>query len=227
MPAPSLAGRALRASRKLVERARRLPVAIGYFRGPLLASRLRKWWVLARNPQADIRFGPGTYLGPGFSLHAPFGGTFVTGERVEFRRNFRAELGGPNSRISFGVRSVCTYDVLIQCGTSIDIGDRCMFGQSTLVVDGNHRFRELDRPMLEQGYDFTPLHIADDATITTKCTIIADVGTRAFVGANSVVTRPVPPYTVAVGLPARPIDYFGPPGLESDEFPGANSERSS
>jgi acetyltransferase-like isoleucine patch superfamily enzyme len=109
---------------------------------------------------------------------------------------------------------VCTYDVLMQCATSIEIGERCMFGQSTMVVDGNHRFRDLDRPMLDQGYDFRPITIADDATITTKCTIIADVGTRAFVGANTVVTRDVPPYCVMAGAPARVIDYFGPPGQE-------------
>ena len=98
----------------------------------------------------------------------------------------------------------------MQCGTSITIGERCMFGQSTLVVDGNHRFRDLDVPMLQQGYDFTPIRIADDATITTKCTIIADVGQRALVAANAVVTRPVPAYSVAAGVPARVIDYFGP-----------------
>jgi acetyltransferase-like isoleucine patch superfamily enzyme len=98
----------------------------------------------------------------------------------------------------------------MQCSTTIEIGERCMFGQSTIVIDGNHRFRDLDRPMLEQGYDFTPIRIEDDATITTKCTIIANVGTRAFVGANSVVTRPVASYTVAAGVPAQPIEYFGP-----------------
>jgi acetyltransferase-like isoleucine patch superfamily enzyme len=200
---------------------RMLPVSIGYFRGPRLMSWLRKRWVLARNPHADIRFGRHTYLGPGFSLHMPYGGTFATGEGVEFRRNFRAELAGPDSRISVGPASVFTYDVLIQCGTTIDIGERCMFGQSTIVIDGNHRFRELDRPMLAQGYDFRPIHIDDDATITSKCTIIADVGRRAFVGANAVVTRPVPAYTVVGGVPARELDYFGP-----DEVPEANSERS-
>jgi acetyltransferase-like isoleucine patch superfamily enzyme len=101
--------------------------------------------------------------------------------------------------------------VLLLCTTSIDVGRRCMFGQSTIVVDGQHRFRDLEKPMLEQGYDFTPLTIGDDVTVTTKCTIMADLGTRAFVGANSVVTRPVDPYTVAVGAPARAIEYYGPP----------------
>jgi acetyltransferase-like isoleucine patch superfamily enzyme len=193
-----------------VRRARRLPVAVGYFRGPAIMSRLRESWVRFRNPHATIVLGKGTYLGPGFSLHMPWGGMFLVGDRVEFRRNFRAEFGAPEARISIGAGSVCTYDVLMQCTTSIDVGERCMFGQATIVIDGNHRFRDLDRPMLEQGYDFRPIHIGDDATVTSKCTIMADIGTRAFVGANAVVTRPIPAYSVAVGVPARVVDYFGP-----------------
>lgn len=197
--------------REVAARLRRLPISIGYYRGPLLMSTMRKWWAVFRNPGATVTFGPHTYLGPGFSLHMPFGGTFITHDRVEFRRNFRAELGSADTKIEFGPGCVCTYDVLMQCTTSIIIGARAQFGQATIVVDGNHRFRDLDRPMLEQGYDFTPITIGDDATITSKCTIVADIGRRAFVGANAVVTRPVPPYTVVGGVPARVIDYFGPP----------------
>jgi acetyltransferase-like isoleucine patch superfamily enzyme len=81
-----------------------------------------------------------------------------------------------------------------------------------MLVDGNHRFRDLTKPVLAQGYDFRPIRIGDDATISAKCTVIADVGERAFIGANSVVTRPVPPFTVAAGVPARVIDEFGPAG---------------
>ena len=197
--------------------ARDLPRRLGYELGPRLASALRRRWVLLRHPHADIRFEGPVHLGPGFSLHMPQGGTFVVGPYVEFRRGFRAEVG-PEGRISIGAWSVCTYDVLMQCSTSIDVGERVMFGQSTIVVDGQHRFRDLGRPMLEQGYDFRDIRIDDDATITSKCTIMASVGRRAFVGANSVVSRDVPPYVVAVGTPARAIDYFGPPGLEPDEL---------
>ena len=170
-------------------------------------------WTLLRHPDADIRFGRDVYIGPGFSLDIPGGGSFIVGDRVEFRRDFRAEVVG-TGRISIGSDSHCTYSVLMQCTTSIDIGERCQFGQSTIVLDGQHRFRDLDKPMLEQGYDFTPLRLEDDVTVTTKCTIMADIGTRAFIGANAVVTRPVPAYTVAVGAPAKPIEYFGPPGGE-------------
>jgi acetyltransferase-like isoleucine patch superfamily enzyme len=195
----------------------RLPYVLGYGAGPRLMSALRKRWVLLRHPHADIRFGRDVYLGPGFSLHIPGPGTFVAGDRSEFRRGFRAEVEG-DGRIEFGSDCHCTYYVLMQCTTSIVVGDRCQFGQSTIVLDGQHRFRDLDRPMLDQGYDFNPVRVEDDATVTTKCTIMADIGRRAFIGANAVVSRPVPAYTVAVGAPAKPIEYFGPPGGEPPEL---------
>lgn len=182
-------------------------------------SRLRKRWVLVRHPHATIRFTEPVYLGPGFSLHVPDRGTLEVGPGVEFRRNFRAEISG-DGRLTIGAGSVFTYDVLVQCSTSIEIGERCMFGQSTMVVDGNHRFRDLSRPMLDQGYDFRPIRVEDDVTITTKCTIIANVGTRAVVGANSVVTKDLPPYVVAAGVPARVLDHFGPEGSEPPELGG-------
>jgi acetyltransferase-like isoleucine patch superfamily enzyme len=186
-----------------------LAIWLGYRRGPKLMSLLRQRWAILRHPQADIRFGRNVYLGPRFSLFIPENGSFIVGDGVEFRRDFRAEVSG-SGRVTIGSGSVFTYSVLVQCSTTIEIGERCMFGQTTILVDGQHRFRDLSRPMLEQGYDFTPLHIEDDAVITTKCTIMADVGTRAFIGANSVVTKPVPPYSIAVGAPARVIEYFGP-----------------
>jgi acetyltransferase-like isoleucine patch superfamily enzyme len=179
--------------------------------GPLLMSWLRKRWVLWRNPHARIEFNGPVYLGPGFSIDAPRGGTFVVGPGVEFRRNFRCELGGPDARVRIGALTVFTYDVVIQCSSSIDIGNYVQFGQATLVVDGNHRFRDRDVPMLQQGYDLRPLRIDDHATITTKCTIIADVGERTFVGANSVVTKPLPAHCVAAGAPARVIEYLETP----------------
>jgi acetyltransferase-like isoleucine patch superfamily enzyme len=172
-------------------------------------SALRKRWVLLRNPHAEIRFGRHVYLGPGFSLHMPWGGTFIAGDGVEFRRGFRAEVGS-QGRIVIGRETRFTYYVLMQCDTTIEIGERCVFGQSTMIVDGNHRFRDLTKPLLKQGYDYRPIRIGDDAAVMTKCTIIADLGERAFIGANSVVTKPIPAFSLAVGSPAQVREYFGP-----------------
>jgi acetyltransferase-like isoleucine patch superfamily enzyme len=206
----------LRAAGRLLPRPLRarvfeLPRQVGYYRGPVVASWLRRQWTLLRNPHATIEFGPHVYLGPGFSLHVPQGGTFVAERGAQFRRNFRAELG-PDARVVVREGVVCTYDVLIQCSTEVEIGARTMIAQASLILDGNHRFRDIEVPPVAQGYDLHPVTIGEDAFIAAKCTVIADVGRRAVVGAHSVVTRPVPPWTVAVGAPARPVDYFGPPG---------------
>ena len=211
---------------KAVRGFRTLPVRVGYTTGPKLMSRARMAWVRFRNPHANIEFGRDVYLGPGFSLHMPYGGTFRTGDKVEFRRNFRAELGGPASEITIGDGSIFTYDSIIQCDTTISIGRQCTFGQATMMVDGNHRYRDPSRPLLDQGYDYRSLVVEDLVTSMSKVTIINSIGRRAVIGANAVVTKPIPPYTLAVGVPARPVDYFGPAGEEPPGFPSANSVRS-
>lgn len=198
-------------------------VALGYFWLPRLASRLRARCVKLRNPRARISFGPGCMLGPGFSIHAPWGGTFVAGPNVEFRRNFRAELGGPEARITIGAGSYLTYDVIIACSTTVEIGERCGLGQCTFVADGGHRYRDLTRTFLEQGFDFREIKIEDDVQIHSKVTIVSNIGERAIIGANAMVTKPIPPYTVAGGVPARVIDYYGPPGMEPEGWQPAKA----
>jgi len=183
--------------------------------GPRLMSWLRKRWVIFRHPHAHLEFHGPVYLGPGFSLNMPHGGTFIVGPGVEFRRGFRAELGAPETRITIGRQSVFTYDAILQCTTSIDIGSYCAFGQASLVVDGNHRFRDLDQPVFDQGYEFRPVVISDHAVIGSKSTVIAaSIGERTYISANSLVSKDIPAYCVVAGIPGRIIDYFGPPEQE-------------
>ncbi|MGI8633471.1 MAG: acyltransferase [Solirubrobacterales bacterium] len=201
---------------------RELSHRLVYRWGPRLASELRRRWLLATHPHAHIEFRGSVHLGPGFSLHIPDGGSFIVGHGVEFRRGFRAEIAG-DGRIEIGDLTTFTYDTLIQCSTQITIGKRCAIGQAVLLVDGNHRFRDPDRPFLDQGYDFRPIRVGDDAAITSKATVVADVGDHAWVAANAVVTRDVPPFTLVGGVPARVIEYFGPPGQEPPGFEASSN----
>jgi acetyltransferase-like isoleucine patch superfamily enzyme len=185
--------------------------------GPWLMSWLRKRWVIFRNPHAHIEFQGPVYLGPRFNIHAPEGGTFIVGPGVEFRRGFRAELG-PEGRIAIGALCAFTYDAVLSCHTSIEIGARCLIAQDAYIVDGNHRFRDLTQPLLAQGYDYRPIEIGDDVLIHSKCTVVNSIGDRAIIGANAVVTRSIPACCVAGGVPARVIDYFGPAGQEPPEL---------
>lgn len=189
---------------------------IGYRKGPLIMSWLRKQWVLLRHLHGDIQFGKHVYLGPGFSLHMPGPGTFIVGDGVEFRRGFRAEISG-RGKIVIGAGCYFTYDVILACSTEMTIGERCGMGQATFVADGNHNYRDLSKPFLDQGYTFHPMVIEDDVQIHSKCTILASIGTRTVIGANAVVTKPLPPYALAAGVPARVLDRFAPSAEQPEE----------
>ena len=151
-------------------------------------------------------------LGPGFALEIPDRGSLIVGPGVDFRRGFVCEISG-SGRVSIGAGTVFTSHAYLQCTTSIDIGERCMFGQALQIVDGNHRFRDPEVPINDQGYDYRPIVIGRDVAVMSKCTIINSIGEHSFVGANSVVTRPIPAHSLAVGAPAKVLEYLGPPEL--------------
>jgi acetyltransferase-like isoleucine patch superfamily enzyme len=180
-------------------------------------SELRKRWILLSHPHADIRFEGSVHIGPGFSLYIPESGSFIVGPNVEFRRGFRAEVVS-NGRVVIGAGCVFSYYSLIQCTGLIEIGEGCGFGQSCAIFDGAHHYRDLEAPFMNQGFTLVPIRIGKECGILTKTTVLADIGDRAQLGANSVVVNPIPAYCVAVGAPARVVDYFGPedqrpPGL--------------
>ena len=204
--------------RRSLQQRRRIPWELRYRWGAWMASRARQQLIKATHLHCDVRFGEDVLVGPDFSLEIPDTGHLHIGDGVQFRRGFHCEIAG-DGRVSIGTGSVFTAYGLIQCSTSIDIGVRCMFGQSTIIVDGNHRFRDPNLPLAAQGYDFDPVHIGDDATIMTKCTIINDIGEHAVIAANSVVTKPIPAYCLAGGTPARVLEYFGPPELRPPGLP--------
>ena len=177
--------------------------------GRRLASLLRQRWVIFRHPAATIRFGRRVYVGRGFSVDIPANGTLIVGDDCEFRQNCRVEIVG-DGRITIGNGSYLTYGVILACSRSIAIGERCGIGFNCGVYDATHLFRDISIPFLEQGYKYHPITIEDDAQIHSTSVILADVGQRAVVAANSVVTRPVPAYTLVAGAPAEAIDSFGP-----------------
>lgn len=182
---------------------------------PRVASTVRARWAVIRNPHATVSFGRGVYLGPGFSLHAPRGGTFTAGDDADFRRGFRCELAGPGATVTVGSAAQASYGVLMQCTTTIHVGDRVLLSEGTSIFDGNHRFRDVTMPVFAQGYDFRSVRIGDDALIHAKCTIVASVGERTVVGANSLVNKELPGYVIAGGVPARVIGELSPQPTET------------
>jgi acetyltransferase-like isoleucine patch superfamily enzyme len=189
---------------------RHVPWWLRYQVGWRVSSALKRIAVQVTHRHCTVEIAAPARLGPGFRLWIPDRGTLVVGPGADFRRGFSCEISN-GGVVRIGALATFTSNALIQCTTSITIGDRCMFAQSIAIADGNHRFRDGDRPLAEQGYDYRPITIGDDVFVASNCTVLHDIGTHAVVGANSVVTKPVPPYTLAVGAPARVVERFGPP----------------
>ena len=90
----------------------------------------------------------------------------------------------------------------------LTVGDRTMFGPYTMVHTANHRMDDPDRPLIEQGWvDGTPVRIGTDCWIGMGVCILpgVQIGDGCVVGAGAVVTGDLEPWTVAVGVPAKPI----------------------
>jgi len=88
-----------------------------------------------------------------------------------------------------------------------DIGDNVMIGEGTELLSGGHyhNFKNTDIPMNRQGGRLKRIKIGNDVFIGARSIVMADIGDGAVVGAGSVVTKPVAPYTIVAGNPAKVI----------------------
>lgn len=134
--------------------------------------------------------------------------------RYEFLR-WALTRCGRNVTVGFG--TVFYYrDVSI--GDNVAIGNfnsihHCDFGSYVLIADGcqflsGSRYHNIDRtdiPMASQGGRLRRIIVSDDTWVGAGAIVMADIGKGAVIGAGAVVTKPVEPYVVAAGNPARPV----------------------
>lgn len=88
------------------------------------------------------------------------------------------------------------------------IGDYVMMGEGVTIITRNHEYGRTDIPMMQQGFEEErPVIIGNDVWIGDKVIIMPGVhiGDGCIIGAGAVVTRDIPPYSIAVGVPARVI----------------------
>jgi acetyltransferase-like isoleucine patch superfamily enzyme len=139
--------------------------------------------VLAALREGRLEIGANTLLEPGVWLTAP-----------------------GSARIRIGSGTFLNLGVMVASMNLVEIGDHCMFANGCFVTDGSHRFDDPHLPVPWQGFTTKgPTRIADNVwcganvVVTTGVTI----GERCVIGANSVVTEDIPPYSIAAGAPAR------------------------
>lgn len=125
-----------------------------------------------------------------------------------YRNTFSYENMEVGSHVSFGSESL-----FLSAAAKIIVGDHVMFGPRVTVVTGNHRTdikgKLLDEVKAEdkRPEDDQDVVFEGDNWIGANAVILKGVtiGRGAVVGAGSVVTKDVPPYTIAAGNPARVI----------------------
>ena len=95
---------------------------------------------------------------------------------------------------------------MVAAAELVEIGDHCMFANGCFITDASHRFDDRHRPVPWQGFTTKgPTRIGDNVWCGAHVVITSGVtiGERCVIGANSVVTKDIPAFSVAAGAPAR------------------------
>ena len=116
-------------------------------------------------------------------------------------------------RTAIGAGSFLNLGVQVAALERVEIGAHCMFANGCFVTDSDHRFDDLSRPVTWQGFTSKgPTRVGDNTWCGANVVITSGVtvGERCVIGANAVVTRDLPSFSIAAGAPARVIRRFGP-----------------
>jgi virginiamycin A acetyltransferase len=167
---------------------------ISAFRYSLLAKLIGFWHV-------SVRVG---------QLHDPWGGLV----RYAFCRRTLTSVGSSvyfahGCNFSYPEVSIGNH-VRIGYGTNVglvDIGDDVRIGANCNLLSGSrmHGFERTDIPIRLQEGKLERIEIGKDCWIGANVVIMADVGEGSVIGSGSVVTQPVPAWSIAGGNPARVI----------------------
>ena len=89
----------------------------------------------------------------------------------------------------------------------ITIGNKVRIASHCIMVAANHKFSDPDQPIHGQGMEHASINIEDDVWIGARVNLTAGVtiGRGSVIGGGSVVTKDIPPYSIAVGVPAKVI----------------------
>jgi len=158
-----------------------------------------------------LQLGPRCFIDDYVTIYAhpqARGGVFLD-ENVHIQRWSIVELGAGSGNLKVGrntyIQAGCILNAFVG---SITIGANCMIAAHCALTPYQHGFGEIDRPMREQPLTSKgDIIIEDDVWLGLNVAVMdgVTIGQGAIVGAGAVVTKDIPPYTIAGGVPARVI----------------------
>lgn len=96
-------------------------------------------------------------------------------------------------------------------GGKVTIGHDCLIASHCSIYANNHIFTDPNQKIREQGSSIQGIEIDDDCWIGSGARIVdgVTIGKGSVIGAGAVVTKDIPPDSIAVGVPARVIGQRG------------------
>jgi acetyltransferase-like isoleucine patch superfamily enzyme len=160
----------------------------------------------------------GSALDPRAYLHAIRLINYYNYSHVQPRRKLTV---GAGAKIS--PNAVFSNPEQIEIGARVSIGARChiwagpsrgrivirddvLFGPEVMVTAAGYRFDD-GTPVTEQAMDEADVIIGRDVWLATRVIVLpgARIGDGAIIGAGAIVTGEIPPYAIAVGIPAKVV----------------------
>lgn len=158
----------------------------------------------------SIRLHKGEKVYIGQNSNIVNGNKISLGNLVCIRKNVSLWSGGKGITIGSGteIGERCRISIM----NELSIGEKVLISPNVYITDCDHAYEAVGIPILEQGVVRKNNHvnIKDHAFVGINSVIIGDVtiGKGSVIGANSVVTKSIPDYCVAVGTPARVIKRY-------------------
>lgn len=139
-----------------------------------------------------IHIGSQTVIGPGVTLSAGM----VPGQRCLSDRV-----------VTIGDRCLIGRNSGIVGHLEIVIGDDVWTGHHVYLTDQNHGYDDPDVPISRQVQPERPVKVGNGSWLGHGTVVLpgSTIGEHVVIGANSVVTGAIPPFSVAVGAPARVV----------------------
>ena len=119
----------------------------------------------------------------------------------------RASWSRPAPALKFGNRVIVRTACHFSATEYVEIEDHVCFGSWCTVIDSNHVFNPGVGHIQEGMVTTSPVRIGAGTWIADRVAILpgANIGKGCFIGSNSVVNKPIPDYSIAVGFPARVV----------------------
>jgi acetyltransferase-like isoleucine patch superfamily enzyme len=130
-------------------------------------------------------------------------GEITIGDETELRCFSRLEAHDGFIRV--GARCGINPFTLLSGYGGLTIGNDVRIGSHCAILSSTHRFESTDLSIREQGVEGRETVVGDNVWMGHACTVLSGVriGSGAVIGAGAVVTRDIPPDSIATGVPAQ------------------------